>query len=142
MVSSSSIFYVIGRIRNRGVLFFYSLYNLQNDKKNPIGSQPMNQGVIQVTNLSIVGSTHNHFKTQVQVCNNHEKGVLNFLMLSSSTCSFFQFSMKLNHKQCINTIYNSCSNQYHKKNNHAQENKKLSWENPSQTREKPNNPLL
>jgi hypothetical protein len=42
--------------------------------------------------------------------------------------------MNLNHKQCS---YTSCSNQDHKKNNHAQEHKKLSWENPSQSREKP-----
>jgi hypothetical protein len=33
-------------------------------------------------------------------------------------------------------------NQDNKKNNHAQEHKSLSWENPSQSREKPSNPLL
>jgi hypothetical protein len=33
-------------------------------------------------------------------------------------------------------------NQDHKKNNHAQKTQEVSWENPSQSREKPNNPLL
>jgi hypothetical protein len=33
----------------------------------------MNQDSMQVTNLSIVGSTHNHFKTQVRVYNSHDK---------------------------------------------------------------------
>jgi hypothetical protein len=84
------------------------------------------------------------FKAMVENESGHCIKVFNveFLILSSSTCSFFQFSINLNHKQCNNTIYNSCSNQDHKKNNHAQEHKKLSWENRSHSREKPNNLLL
>jgi hypothetical protein len=47
------------------------------------------------------------------------------------------------------TINNDCNNntiaavnQDHKKNNHAQKTPEISWENPSQPREKPSNPLL
>ena len=36
--------------------------------------QPMNQVAIQVTTLSIVMLTHNHFKTQFQLLNSHDKG--------------------------------------------------------------------
>jgi hypothetical protein len=42
--------------------------------KTPVGNQPMDQGDMQVTNLSTVGLTYNQFKTQVQVYNNHDKG--------------------------------------------------------------------
>jgi hypothetical protein len=42
--------------------------------------------------------------------------------------------------QQYNTL--AAVNQDRKKNNHAQEHKSFSWENPSQSREKPSNPLL
>jgi hypothetical protein len=42
--------------------------------QTPLGNQLMNQGLMQVRNLSTIESTHNHFKTQVQVRNIHDKG--------------------------------------------------------------------
>jgi hypothetical protein len=45
--------------------------------------------------------------------------MLNFLMVTQAHVVSFQFSMKLNHKQCNNTI--AAVNQDHKKNNHAQD---------------------
>jgi hypothetical protein len=38
--------------------------------------------------------------------------------------------------------HNSCNNQDHKNNNHAQDKRVYPEENPSQPREKPSNPLL
>jgi hypothetical protein len=57
------------------------------------------------------------------VPNNNKNSFLNFvefLMVTQAHVSF-QFGMKLNHKQCNNTI--AAVNQDHKKNNHAQDTK-------------------
>jgi hypothetical protein len=35
--------------------------------------------------------------------------IVEFLMVSQAHVYFFNFSMNLNHKQCSNTKYNSCS---------------------------------
>jgi hypothetical protein len=49
-------------------------------------------------------------------------------------------NLTLNNDSSNNTIV--AVNQDHKKNNHAQKTPEISWENPSQPRGKPSNPLL
>jgi len=62
-------------------------------------------------------------------------------MFSSCTFILFLFSISYNHNHCNNNTL-ATVNQDQKKNNHAQKTPEISWENPSQPREKPNNPLL
>jgi hypothetical protein len=63
-----------------------------------------------------------------------------FSLVRSNICSLFLFSISLNHNHCNNNAL-AIVNQDHKKNNHAQDTGNLSWENPSQSREKPSNPI-